>query len=540
MVVLTGVLAGCGAGGSHSSTAPARATAVLTVAPNATGPFVNTFNPFLPTSGTASGAVDYLIYEPLYMPDPVNETYRPWLATKYSFSNGGRELTLTIRSGVKWSDGTPLTASDVAYTFNLEKANPSLNLGGLPLIKATASNATTVVVTFSAPAYTYLDPILTLQPVPEHIWAKVSNPTTFADNHPVGSGPYLLKTFTPQAITMVKNPKYWQADKVAVQTIRYVAFDSASSIQSAIEAKQIDLEDHVFTDFKSLVKRPGLGGLLINTGSEEMQINTTKYPLNLTVVRQAISVALDRPALSQQGLNGLQAPISSPTGLPPALGNDVAPQYKNASFGPADPAKAKAMLSAAGFKMGSDGIFVTPKGKPLQLTLFQGTGQTNLLSLGQVMAEQLKAAGIGLTEKTAEFPAVNSAVLQGNFDLYINQDTAFDPYSYYRLLMDPNDYEPVGTRANYDLGRFRNPAVSAIFTRWASEAPGSPAAKASMYAIEQAFVKDVPAIPLCATAPQGVYDTQNFTGWPTKADPYGLPEVIGPDAEIMMLHVKPR
>jgi hypothetical protein len=61
-----------------------------------------------------------------------------------------------------------------------------------------------------------------------------------------------------------------------------------------------------------------------------------------------------------------------------------------------------------------------------------------------------------------------------------------------------------------------------------------------MYSIEKAMVTDVPAIPLCATAPQGVYNTAKVTGWPTKSDPYGLPQVIGDDAIVMMLHVRPK
>lgn len=526
-------LAGCGSAASEAG------GGVLTVAPNVSGPFVSTFNPFLPTSNTASGSVDNVIYEPLYMPDQTTDTYQPWLSTAYAWSSGGKTLTLTIRKGVRWSDGTPLTASDVAYTFNLEKDNAALNTGDLPIAGATAPNPTTAVLTFTAPAYSYLDPILTAKPVPEHVWQHVKDPATFADQHPVGSGPYLLGTFTPQAITLTKNPRFWQAGKVKVQTMRYLAFDSASSIQSAMESGQIDLEDHVFTDFKTIVARPGIGGLLTNIGSEELIFNVSRYPLNILAVRQAINDAIDRQALSAQGLNGLQAPITSPTGLPPVLAKDLAPAYKGLSYGAANPAKSRALLTAAGFKPGPNGIFVTPKGTPLNLTIIQGTGQTNLPALAQVLKQQLQAAGIGLTIQTEEFPAVNSSVMQGNFSVYIDQDTAFTPFDYYRLLMDPKDYKPAGQRAAYDLGRFEDPAARAPFAAWAVSAPGSPAAESAMDTIESIMVNQLPAIPLCATAPQGAYNTKQFTGWPTQSALYGLPEVIGDDAEVLMLHVRP-
>ena len=62
----------------------------------------------------------------------------PWLATSYAWSNGGKTLTFDLRQGVKWSDGTPFTSADVAYTFNLIKSNAALNESALPITSAVA------------------------------------------------------------------------------------------------------------------------------------------------------------------------------------------------------------------------------------------------------------------------------------------------------------------------------------------------------------------------------------------------------------------
>jgi peptide/nickel transport system substrate-binding protein len=441
---------------------------------------------------------------------------------------------------VRWSDGTSLTASDVAFTFNLMKNNAALNTGGIPLAGVTAPNATTVAMTFVTPSYSYISPILTTKPVPKHIWEHQKNPVTFADPHPVGSGPYVLRNFTPQAITLAKNPKFWQAGKVKVETMRYLAFDSPASVQAALESGQIDLEDHVFPDFKKLIARPGLGGLLINSGTVQLLLNVTRYPLNILAVRQAISDALDRPAITQRGLGGLQAPETSQTGLPPALARDIAPADKHLTYGAADPAKAKAALVKAGFKLGANGIFRTPKGTPLNLTMILGTAQGNLQSAAQVMKGQLSAAGIGLSIQTEQYPAVHSAVLQGKFDLNILADQVFSSYDFYRMMLDTREYKPVGQRAAYDLGRFQDPAAAAAYKTWAMSKPGSSAATRARDQIEKIMVDEVPSVPLFSSSPQGAYNTQRFTGWPTKANPYGLPEVTGDDAELLMLHVRPR
>lgn len=511
--------------------------AVLTVAPNPTGPFEATYNPFLATSVGASGDIDNLIYEPLYMPDYVRATYNPWLATSYKWSDAGKVLTFQIRQGVKWSDGRPLTPSDVAFTFNLIRKNARLNTGALPLTAARAKG-NQVVLSFSAPAYSYFDSIVLTKPVPEHIWANVKDPATFTNSHPVGSGPYTLTSFTPQVITLTRNPKFWQADKVKVTTVRFRAFSSAPSVEAALEAGQIDLEDQQFSDFKRLITRPGIGGLLVNEGMIFLLINSAQYPLNLVAVRQALSDALDRPAIAQSGLNGLQAPATSPTGLPSALSRDLAPAYKTASYGAANAPEAKRLLAKAGFKLGGNGIFITPKGTPLQLTILLQTGQAKFQAAAQVMQGELKAAGIGLSIQTEQSAGVTAAVAQGKYTLNLFGDLSFSPFDFYRPILDTRAYLAPDQSATYDLTRFQSSAAKTAYANWAVSKPGSQAATAARNALEAIMVAKVPAIPIAETGQQGSYNTRKFTGWPTKADPYALPEVIRDDAEVVMLHVR--
>ena len=174
------------------------------------------FNPFVPTQAAYGMGATGLIYEPLIQFDLADPTvYYPWLATVYTWADGGKQITFTIRSGVKWNDGTPLTPADVAFTFNLVKANASINLGGLKIASVTTSG-NTVTLTFPTPQYTNLEEIAGTAIVPQAIWSKAGNPATFSDANPVGTGPYMLSSFTPQGFTLKKNPYYWQAPKVKV------------------------------------------------------------------------------------------------------------------------------------------------------------------------------------------------------------------------------------------------------------------------------------------------------------------------------------
>ncbi|MBO0816349.1 MAG: ABC transporter substrate-binding protein, partial [Actinobacteria bacterium] len=98
------------------------------------------FNPFVPTQAIFGMGADGLIYEPLLQFDiAAPPKYYPWLATSYKWSNGGKTVSFTIRQGVKFNNGTPMTPADVVFSYNLVKANKAINLAGLNISSVSAS-----------------------------------------------------------------------------------------------------------------------------------------------------------------------------------------------------------------------------------------------------------------------------------------------------------------------------------------------------------------------------------------------------------------
>ena len=183
-LTLAGALAACGSSGGSSGGGTAAKTATLTISNENGALWTCDFNPFNPSDTLLSVG---MVYETLDFVNPLKSgKATPMLASAYSWGAGDKSLTFTIRSGVKFSDGTPLTADDVAYTFNLIKKYPALDLNAVwSVLSSVTAKADQVTMVFSAPAVPYFYYIADQVPiVPQHIWSKIANPVAYPDNEP--------------------------------------------------------------------------------------------------------------------------------------------------------------------------------------------------------------------------------------------------------------------------------------------------------------------------------------------------------------------
>jgi ABC-type dipeptide transport system, periplasmic component len=163
--------------------------------------------------------------EPHSQPVPMLASGQP------TWSNGGKTLTVPIRSGVKWSDGKPFTASDVAFTYNLVKKNPTLYTASAPLVtSATATSPTSVTLNFSSAQFANLFLIGQVYIVPQHVWGSVSNPVTYTDANPVGTGPYMLQTYSSHGFLLKQNPSYWNKSTVKVTAVDFPFYSSNANL----------------------------------------------------------------------------------------------------------------------------------------------------------------------------------------------------------------------------------------------------------------------------------------------------------------------
>src|SRR5947207_9807837 len=178
------LLAACGGSSHKNSTVSATnasssggSSAVLTVESSQQNAITQNFNPFIQSSAATLLGATSLVYEPLLQTNAIQPgQYYHWLATGYTWSNGGKSITFTIRPGVKWSNGTPMTAADVAFTFNMLKRYADVNTTGLA-VKGVSTSGNQVTITFPSPQYANLQNIAgQVYIVPESIWSKVGDP----------------------------------------------------------------------------------------------------------------------------------------------------------------------------------------------------------------------------------------------------------------------------------------------------------------------------------------------------------------------------
>ena len=165
------LLTGCSANqGTTGATGASAESAFLTIPREDMGTFVQNFNPFAPT---VNPMVQQSIYESLLIFNPAKGDTTPWLATEWKSAEDGKSITFTLRDGVKWSDGKPFVADDVAYTFELQKKIK----GGFDYLETvTAEGTNKVTFSFNKPWSPALYDLGQLTILPKHIWSALADP----------------------------------------------------------------------------------------------------------------------------------------------------------------------------------------------------------------------------------------------------------------------------------------------------------------------------------------------------------------------------
>jgi peptide/nickel transport system substrate-binding protein len=540
---------------SGSSSAPASSTALVIEDNNGATAYTNNFNPFdsgdfVLTENTAS-----FVYEPLFQFNTLNssEAPIPWLATSYAWSAGNTTLTLDLRKNVKWTDGTPFTSADVAYTFQAVTQTQAANQSGVPTPSSiTTPDADTVVMKFATPESANFVAIGDQLIVQKAQWSKFSNPATevLPGAQAIGTGPYELNHFDSQDVTYKANANYWGgAPKVGALSIPL--YTNANSATLALSQGKIDLAGNDINDVVTTFvdKNPSQYHLYESQAPYFPAGNTVSLLLNTNdpnspfladaAVRKAISAALDRAELASQCETNYEAPATSAGGLTLPIDNSyLDPSVAKDIDSAPDQTSVKTLMTGDGFTMNGSNQW-TKNGQTVKFTIIDPNSFGDYWCDAQQMQTQLNTAGFNASVNGAfTYTTWTQAITTGNFDVALHWGQGNTPFQRLQFILDYSQSAPEGQTAAGDYDRYTSTAATSAVTAYES-ATTSSAEQSALNQMQEVFANDMPAIPVLYGASWYEYSTANFTGWPTQSNPYINPSPNNQAYEYLVLQLKP-
>ena len=536
--------AACSSAGSTTSSS-GKVGGVVTISNESGGLWTCGFNPFNPSDTTLSIGT---VYEPLVFVNALKSgATTPWLASSYQWAPDNKSVTFTIRDGVKWSDGQPLTADDVVFTFQLMKAHTALDLNAVwsVLTSVTKQGANQVVMSFNGPAVPYFYYIADqVGIVPQHIWSKITgDPGAFVDASPVGTGPFTVSPCTPQNITYVRNPHYWQPGLPKIAKVLYPAYTSNDPANLDLATGKAQWGSQFIPDIQSFYMSKSADHHYWFPPLTNVSIfpNLKVSPLDDKIVRQAMSFGIDRTKVSNVAEYGYE-PAANQSGI-------VTPTYQSwldqgqasAAGYTHDVAKAQSLLQGAGYTKGSDGIYVSPAGKRLSFSIINIGDYSDWVASVREITNDLRAVGIELKAENLSSNDYDNRLYNGKFDLAYGAETGGPtPYYEFRQWLYSKNGAPIGQQASTNWERYSSPATDQLLEQYGGTTDPK-TQQQIMNQLQTVMLNDVPVIPVTEGVDWYQYNTQNITGWVTQSNPYAQPAAfMVPDIEVMLLHLQPK
>jgi peptide/nickel transport system substrate-binding protein len=525
-VVASLLAAGAGAGPQGPAAVPRGET--LYISGKQWGPYTN-FNPLKPDYNT--GVVG-LVYETLFRYDPLQDRFIPWLA-----SNGkwvGRNYVVTLRRGVKWSDGRPLTAADVKFTFETQK-HEGAQYGTMwkTGLQRISTRGRTVTFHFrGTPNYQEWDSNrYTVPIVPVRHWRGYSAKELVSGNASntrklIGTGPFKYGGGAGGSQTLQYNRRdgWWATKAYGLKMpMRYIVdvhnTSNTASLQNFLQ-NRIDLSNNFFPGINRYVgSRVGTyyksAPYMLAANTAWLVPNTTKKPLNDPVFRRALAESINVNRIVVADYQNIVSK-ASPTGLLPTWSKWVdQAQVQRLGF-TYNIARAKSRLSGAGYRdRNGDGFVEDKDGDSINLRLIVPKGWSDWETAIQIIADSSKDAGIKITPAYPDFNGLVEERNTGKFELVINNEKQIGntPYTYYDYLFRLPVLDSQ-TAANFS--RFSAPQAWSL-TQQLNKIQSTNVAKAKRVhsQIQKVILEQLPAIPLWYNGMWAQWSTRYWTNFPS-------------------------
>ncbi len=520
-------------------------------------PDPHNFNWMLPGVRRNQGA-HQAMWEPLFILNYETGEIQPWLGVSFTPNETQDVWTLTLRDGIKWSDGEAFNADDVVFTVSLLLGDETQTLGEAANAQQWVASVEkiddlTVQFNLKAPNPRYqLDywsvriwggPVI----LPEHVW-KDQDPFTFTfydpdKGWPIGTGPYKLVSANPTEFIWDRDDNWWGAQTGWMplpEPLRLIWI-----IGGPEETKALLMADHQLDSamnitlgaFEAILARnpnaiawyPDLPFAWADPCPRQISFNMASAPWDNTNLRKAVSLIIDRNQIVEISYEGTSVPSKTMFvqygGMNPYIDAIVA---AGMGIDPAGhPDEGKAMIEAEGYALNSDG-FYEKDGDVLAADFIVDEGTIEYRRVVEVLVEQLRKAGIDATMRPVTSAAWQEERAMGTLQASFNWDacgSVNEPWNSMNTL-STFFYVPVGERASNDFVRWNTEgaqAYRAIVDQIGVLPLGDPQIVDLVVEAYRYIYDETPVIPLNQAVKLVPFDTTYWTGWPTAENNYNHP-----------------
>jgi peptide/nickel transport system substrate-binding protein len=550
----------------------------------------NTFNPLCDwPAWPVKGKID-LLYEPLMVFNSLSGEMEPLLA--HSLVKGTDTISVILDSRARWSDGEPLTAKDVVFSYDIGRnfKNAPMNYGAvLDFISGekvemvpdplTGGKTRAEKVSFIVNKKERNNPLIVLDQLqavrilPKHalepMFQKVNNDLVEfqkekMDKNPIVSGPYNLHSYSGEKIVLKRRDDYWGNDalyggrKPAPEFYIHQIFKSNDHFSIALQQGNLDVSmtyiPRIQMKFKDKVGTwykdppyfvPGCIPLLV--------INHTRAPLSDKKIRRAMACAINYEEIKNLAISGYTPTIKPGLIMPYGIEEKFFSQEDADKYGAHyDTAAAKQLLKAAGItsvfdKDGNLLHWTDANGTKLPtLQITSPAGWSDWMAMVSIAVKGMRAVGIDVREGFVDASLYWDALPFGKFDLYmykpLPEATPSKPWSQLDHIMSSRNWKPEGERMNENQGRYNNPksknynkSVDSLL-KAIPRITNEDELKKAYRALNVIFMQDQPALPL-AYLPEQFYEysTKHWTNFANENNPYAPPQPPFYAAGIKML-----
>lgn len=537
----------------------------------------NSFNPLSDWPAFPVGGNFNIMYEPLVVFNSLTGKIEPLLA--HSLEQSSELISVIMDSRARWSDGQPLTAADVLYTFEIGQ-----RFKGAPTayVWDFISNITVDTIADSSTAgsvekvsfyvnkksrnnpLVVMDILQNVRIVPKHVMERMLQERSGdlaelqkekIDQNPVVSGPYNLQSYSNEKIVLKRRDDYWgnaalyQNRMPKPEFIIHPIFKSNDHFSIALQQGNLDVSatfiPRVWMKAKEGVhtwysKEP----FFIPATIPMLQINTTRYPLSDKNVRRAMAYAINYKDIRELAVSGYSPEIKSGLILPFGMENPYFSAEDVEKYGVGyNPEKAKKIMADAGYesvwdKDGKLAYVKNAKGEKVPTMYVKSpAGWSDWEAMVQIAVKEMRAAGIDVREGFVDAGLYWQCMPIGDFDLVMQKPvpsvTPSKPWSRFDAVMSSRNWKPEGEKMNENQGRYNNPsskeynkAVDSLLNiiPLLTDEVEKVAAYRKLNVI---FMQDMPTLPL-VYLPEQFYEfsDRNWTNFPTAENPYAPPQCL--------------